>query len=79
MNTQSKTRYLFIFYGIIINMCMGSIYSWSIFRIPLEELLKISSSQSGLPFMLFLISYAFAMPFAGTLIEKFGPRLMTIA
>lgn len=77
MEIKSTKRYLFIIYGIIINMCMGSIYSWSVFRKPLEGLLDINSSQSGLPFMVFLISYAVTMPFAGAYIEKYGPRVMT--
>ncbi|MCG8573110.1 MAG: OFA family MFS transporter [Spirochaetes bacterium] len=73
-----ELKYLYILIGIIINMCLGAIYSWSIFRKPLEELLNINSTSSGLPYMVFLISYAITMPIAGNFIKKTGPRLMTL-
>lgn len=66
-------KYLYIILGIIIYMCIGSIYSWSVFRKPLEEILKISATQSGMPYMLFLLFFALTMPFAGRKIEKLGP------
>ncbi|MCK4665175.1 OFA family MFS transporter, partial [Candidatus Dependentiae bacterium] len=71
-------RWIFIGLGIIINLCLGSVYSWSIFRKPLEEMFEIGSTQSGLPFMVFLIFFAGLMPFAGRFIDKYGPRLVTL-
>lgn len=77
--TPKKGRWLFIPLGIIIFMCLGTIYSWSIFRIPLEKLMGIGATQSGLPYMLFLAAYAALMPVSGGLIEKYGPKNMIIA
>lgn len=68
-----KIKYLYIILGIIIYICVGSIYSWSVFRKPLEEILKITATQSGIPYMLFLLFFALTMPVAGKNIEKFGP------
>ena len=78
MVVKQKQKIFFVIFGIIIYMCLGSIYSWSIFRKPLEDLLNISSTKSGLPYMTFLISYALTMPFAGHFIEKLGPRKITL-
>ena len=80
MNKDIKTSYKIsmIITGVIINMCLGSVYSWSVFRKPIEGALNISSLDSGLPFMVFLIMYALAMPFAGSFIEKVGPKKMTM-
>jgi len=67
-------RWLFVIFGLIINICLGAIYAFSIFRPPLEKLWGITATQSGLPFMIFLAVFALAMPFAGNLMQKWGPR-----
>ncbi|WP_134118613.1 OFA family MFS transporter [Orenia marismortui] len=76
--SQVKKRWLYIPLGLIIFMCMGTVYAWSVFRKPIEELFNIGATQSGLPYMFFLVSYALGMPIAGGLIEKYGPKLITI-
>jgi len=75
---ENKKRWLYIPLGLIIFMCMGTIYSWSIFRTPIENSFNIGATESGLPYMFFLVFYALAMPFAGSYMDKYGPRLMTI-
>ncbi|SIR39814.1 L-lactate MFS transporter [Halanaerobium kushneri] len=76
---ENKSRWLYIPLGLIIFMCMGTIYSWSIFRKPIETAFNIGATESGLPYMIFLVFYALAMPFAGSYMDKYGPRAMTIA
>lgn len=71
----AKGRWVFVAIGLLINVCLGSIYAFSVFRKPLEALWGISSSQSGYPFMVFLAVFAVAMPLAGNLIEHWGPRM----
>ena len=68
----------YILAGMGIFVCMGTIYAWSVFRKPLEELFGIGATESGWPYMLFLCFYALTMPLAGTLIEKLGPRRTTM-
>lgn len=69
----AKGRWVFVAIGLLINVCLGSIYAFSVFRKPLEALWGISSSQSGYPFMVFLAVFAVAMPLAGNLIGRWGP------
>jgi OFA family oxalate/formate antiporter-like MFS transporter len=78
MILKIKEKKIFIFLGVIIYMCLGSVYSWSIFRKPLENILNISSTESSLPYMTFLIFYALSMPVAGNFIKKYGPRNITL-
>lgn len=73
---NEKIKY--IPFGIIIFMCLGSIYSWSIFKKPLEELLNLNATESGLPYMFFLVCYALTMPMAGVFIDKYGPKVITL-
>lgn len=63
---------LIVILGIIIYMCIGSVYSWSIFRKPIEQLLNVSSTLSGLPYTLMLLFFSLTMPFGGKLIQKSG-------
>lgn len=69
-----KGRWLYVVFGSIVNICLGSIYAFSIFRPHLEKIWNITATQSSLPFMIFLAMFAFAMPFSGNLMQKLGPR-----
>ncbi|MBP0010939.1 MULTISPECIES: OFA family MFS transporter [unclassified Roseofilum] len=73
-----RGRWLFIPFGMIILLCLGSVYSWSIFRTPLENELGISATQSLLPFTFVLVSFAVSMPIAGFYITRIGVRAMTV-
>ncbi|WP_008307990.1 OFA family MFS transporter [Leptolyngbya sp. PCC 6406] len=70
-------RWLLIPLGMIILLCLGSVYSWSIFRTPLENELGISATSSLLPFTFVLVFYAALMPIAGFYIPHIGTRVMT--
>ncbi|MFM6398822.1 MAG: MFS transporter, partial [Planktothrix sp.] len=43
-------RWLLIPLGMIVLLCLGTVYSWSIFRKPLESLLNIGATESLLPY-----------------------------
>ncbi|GAB6100617.1 hypothetical protein JCM16358_24960 [Halanaerocella petrolearia] len=77
-SSVGNKRWFYIPLGLIIFMCMGTVYSWSVFRKPIEESFNIGATESGLPYMLFLVFYAVGMPIAGGFIDKYGPRIMTI-
>jgi OFA family oxalate/formate antiporter-like MFS transporter len=51
--------------GVLILLCLGSVYSWSIFRTPLERELGINATESLLPYTVVLVFYAALMPIAG--------------
>ncbi len=74
----SDKRWIYIFLGIIIFICLGTVYSWSVFRKPIEELYNTGATQSGLPYMVFLFSYAVFMPIAGGFIDRYNPKIITI-
>jgi MFS family permease len=67
-----------VFAGAVIFICMGTIYSWSVFRKPLELLLGVGATESGLPYTVFLCCYALSMPIAGQVIEKIGPKMTAL-
>ncbi|MGF1516514.1 MAG: OFA family MFS transporter [Nodosilinea sp.] len=69
-----RGRWLFIPLGITVLLCLGTVYSWSIFRKPLEIELGISATESLLPFTVALVCYAMLMPIAGFFIPRIGVR-----
>lgn len=72
-----RGRWLLIPLGMMILLCLGGIYAWSVFRTPLEQELGVSATQSLLPFTVALVSYAVLMPIAGFYIPRWGTRTMT--
>jgi len=79
-----KGRWVLVILGMIINLCLGSIYSWSVFVAPLTTYFtktlgqSVTANEILLPFSVFLACFALAMPFTGKYIEKYGPRNITI-
>ena len=71
-------RWMYVILGLLINVCLGTVYSWSVFRKPLEAAIDLSPTQSGLPYMIFLAVFAFSMPLGGFLLQKLGPKLAVI-
>jgi MFS family permease len=62
---------------MIVLLCLGSVYAWSVFRKPLESELSITASASMLPYTIALVFYATFMPITGFYIPKIGTRLTT--
>lgn len=54
-------------------LLLGTVYSFSVFRVVLEETLGIGPSASGLPYMVSLASYALAMFLAGRRLDRYPP------
>ncbi len=72
-----KGRWFIIPLGVIILLCLGTVYSWSIFRTPLEKLLNIKATESLLPFTILLVVFSILMPITGFYIDKFGVKTIT--
>ncbi len=75
--SAEKGRWLLIPLGATVLLCLGTVYSWSIFRKPLETLLDINATESLLPFTVLLVFYAIFMPITGFYINRFGSRVVT--
>lgn len=71
-------RWMYVFLGIIIMMSLGTVYSYSVFRGPIEAVYSIGTTQSGMPYMFALAFYALFMFLSGKHLDKFKPRLIMI-
>lgn len=82
--TPEKGRWVLVALGLLINLCLGSIYSWSVFVKPLTDYYTgvlgqtVTANEILMPFSVFLAFFAIAMPFTGKYIDKYGPRTVTI-
>lgn len=74
-----RGRWLLIPVGMTAMLSLGTVYSWSIFRKPLESQLGLSATASLLPFTVALVCYAAMMPIAGRWISRGHGRQVAIA
>jgi len=79
-----KGRWGLVAVCLVINLCLGSVYAWSVFVQPLTEYftlglgLSVTANEILLPFSLILAVFAITMPFTGPIIDRYGPRNVTI-
>ena len=74
MEERLPNRIMFPLLGVGINMCLGNLYAWSVFRKPLQALYGWSAAEATLPFQISIAFFAVAMVFAGRWQDKAGPR-----
>lgn len=69
-----RKRWGYVLIGIIVMMCLGTVYSYSVFRVPVEKAYNAGATMSGMPYMTALASYALFMYLAGKYLDKYNPR-----
>jgi len=67
-------RYGILASSLLMQLCLGATYSWSVFVAPLREHTGLSQATVQLPFTAFYFAFPLTMLFAGTLLQRFGPR-----
>jgi MFS transporter, OFA family, oxalate/formate antiporter len=76
-------RWAFVLAGLLMNVCLGTVYAWSVFRKPVAQLFStadvpITAQQTLWPFMLFLVVNTLMMPISGRLVQKVHPRTISL-
>ncbi len=71
-------RWGFVVLGLVINLCLGAVYAFSVFKAPLIAHWGISATASGFPFMVFLAMFAVGMAVTGPHIARYGPRRVSL-
>lgn len=79
MKMKKETfRWLVVVAGLIIQLCLGAIYSWSVFVNPLKETYGFTTTQTQIIFSVALATFAIVMVLAGKWQDKVGPRRVAI-
>jgi MFS transporter, OFA family, oxalate/formate antiporter len=71
-------RVLIAIAGVVIQVALGAVYAWSVFRVPLTENYGTSVSAVNLTFSIAILSLGCAAFFGGLLMARVGPKLVAI-
>ncbi len=77
-NKTVMNRWLVVVGAIIIQLCLGAIYAWSVFTPSLKNF-GWTAAQTQAVFAAGLAFFAIVMVIAGRLMPKIGPRKLTMA
>lgn len=68
-------RYIILLSAILMQMCLGATYSWSVYVLPLKTLTGLQQGPVQIPFTVFYFMFPLTMMAAGTFLPKIGPRI----
>src|SRR3989449_4827228 len=74
MTTKSSNRWLIAAAGVVMQLALGAVYAWSVFRIPLTKTYGWTVSQVTLAFELAILMLGFASFAGGLWMKRSGPR-----
>ncbi len=67
-------RYVILLSAVLMQMCLGATYSWSVYVQSLKELSGLQQGSVHLPFTVFYFVFPLTMIISGSLLPKIGPR-----
>lgn len=71
---KSRSKFLPLFAGAIIQLCIGIIYIWSIFQPSVMEYYSWSAADASVTFSIMLATFVLGIVLGGRLNDKKGPR-----
>lgn len=74
-----KNRYLILAAGMIIQLCAGVIYMWSVYKGPVSEHLLWDSAQASITASIMLSAYVLGTIIGGLLQDKYTPMPVALS
>ncbi|MCU1222864.1 MAG: major facilitator superfamily 1 [Edaphobacter sp.] len=71
-------RWLIALAGVLLQMALGAVYAWSVFRIPLAKQFGWTISEVTLTFTIAIMVLGFASFFGGLWLKRVGPRVVAL-
>ncbi|MCC5911687.1 MAG: OFA family MFS transporter [Clostridiaceae bacterium] len=71
---KAMNRWFVVFGAVLIQICIGGIYTWSLFNQPLMDVFGWENNEVFLTYSIAIFVFAFATIFSGRLQDKIGPR-----
>src|ERR1700729_3112915 len=75
---QTLNRWWIAFAGGLLQMALGAVYAWSVFRTPLAKQFGWTISQVTLTFTIAIMVLGFASFFGGLWLKRVGPRVVAM-
>ena len=73
-----RTRGAYLAVSFVMNVMLGTAYSWSVFDLPLRTAYGADPFTSMLPMAVALAMFSIGMTFCGGFVDRFGPRKIAI-
>jgi OFA family oxalate/formate antiporter-like MFS transporter len=64
--------------GILLQVALGAVYAWSVFRVPLAKQFHWTISEVTLTFTIAIMTLGFASFFGGLWLKQVGPRVVAM-
>lgn len=74
MKKKQFNRWWVVFGAVLLQVCLGAIYSWSLFNQPLMDKFGWSSTEVFMTYSIAIFVFAFSTIFSGRLQDQIGPR-----
>src|SRR5580704_16332480 len=75
---KTANRWTIAIAGIFLQIALGAVYAWSVFRVPLSKQFGWSISQVTLTFTISIFVLGFAAFFGGLWMNRKGPRIVAL-
>ncbi|HQO03747.1 MAG TPA: MFS transporter [Spirochaetota bacterium] len=71
-----KKRWGIAIAAIVMQLCLGTVYAWSVFKKPLMNAHGWGETETQVTFMILMGVIGLSAAFGGTLVDKKGPRFV---
>lgn len=78
MKDKNISRWFIVLGAILIQICIGAVYSWSLFNEPLIETFGWRKNEVVFTFSIVIFVFAFTTMFSGRLQDKIGPKKVAL-
>src|SRR5258707_767851 len=75
---KTQNRWLIAVAGVFIQVTLGAVYAWSVFRVPLTKQFGWSISEVTLTFTISIFVLGVAAFFGGLWLNRVGPRIVAV-
>ena len=71
-----KKRWVIAIAAVVMQLCLGTVYAWSVFKIPLKQAHGWAETPTQVTFMICIGMIGLSAAFGGMLVDKKGPRFV---
>ncbi len=78
MNEKVSNRWLIAAAGVVMQVALGAVYAWSVFRKPLSQEFGTQVTQVNTAFTITIVALGISAFFGGLWMQKVGPRVVAL-